>query len=330
MRIFITGITGLIGKHVALRLLQENHFTITGQYFSSRNLEFFREHHIQLVQADINNREALVDSCSNCDVVVHTAARVIDFGKKEEFYQTHYYATQYLLEDAIRHGAKHFIYLSSVGVASGLPRQPQVPDESVPMVKTGIIYDDVKIDTEELVIDLCSKNKMAYTIVRPSAVVGPESVWVREPIERILKRGFFPLIDGGKHSACLIDARNLADGIYRIITNKNSHNQVYFFCDDFTEVTWKQYFTDLLGMVGKKPSLSIPYKLIYPVAVLMEAVANITGKKPLVAKKSLQAIGTDRRISTAKAKNDLGWKSVYGYPETMQYIRDWVKTQFPI
>jgi dihydroflavonol-4-reductase len=329
MKVFITGITGLIGKHVAMRLLQDPSFSIKGQYFSSKDLQFFVSNKIELKQADINNKEALSGSCAGCDVVVHTAARVIDFGKKEEFYQTHYYATQYLLEDAAQHKVSHFVYLSSVGVASGLPRNPQIPDELVTPVKTGIIYDDVKIDTEQLVVDFCREHNMIYTIVRPSAVVGPESVWVREPIERILTKGFFPLIDGGKHSACLIDARNLADGICKIITNKNAQNQSYYFCDDFVEVSWQQYFTDLLAMVGKKPSFSLPYKLIYPVAVAMEGIANITGKKPLVAKKSLQAIGTDRRISTAKAKNELGWHSVHQYADTMKYIGDWVKLKYP-
>lgn len=329
MNVFITGITGLIGKHVALRLLDENGFSLLGQYFSSKDLAFFREKGVRLIRADINQKDALAGSCAGMDVVVHSAARVIDFGTKEEFYQAHYFATQYLLEDAAKHGVKHFIYLSSVGVASGLPRQPQIPDESTTPVKTGILYDDVKIDTEELVRTCCSEHRMAWTLVRPSAVVGPESVWVREPIERIVSKGFFPLIDGGKHSACLIDARNLADGIYRMIINPKSHNQAYYFCDDFTEVTWKRYFTDLLALVGRQPSLSIPYKLIYPAAVVMEAVANLSGKKPLIAKKSLQAIGTDRRVSTEKAKQELGWRSVYGYAETMQYIAAWVKSRYP-
>ena len=330
MKIFITGITGLIGKHVALRLMEEKTFALKGQYFSSKNLGFFHENNIQLVQADINSKEALAGSCKDCEVVVHTAARVIDFGKKEEFYQTHYYATQYLLEDAARNNVSHFVYLSSVGVASGLSRKGQIPDETFPLLKTGIIYDDVKIDTEQLVIDFCKQHNMAYTLVRPSAVVGPESVWVREPIERILNKGFSPLIDNGKHSACLLDARNLADGIFRIITNDNAKNQAYYFCDEFTEITWRRYFTDLLAMVGKKPSFSIPYKMVYPVAAIMEAVANLTGKKPLIAKKSLAAIGTDRRISTEKAIKDLGWRSVYGYNDTMKNIETWVKQQYPV
>jgi nucleoside-diphosphate-sugar epimerase len=196
----------------------------------------------------------------------------------------------------------HFIYISSVGVASGIDRNKIIPNEETPTPKTGILYDDVKIDTERLVIDFCVENKIKYTIIRPSAVVGPASVWVKEPIERKLKKGFFPLIDDGKNSACLVDVRNLANGIYKTITLPIAHNNIYFFIDDFTNITWKQYFTDLLNMVGTQPSLAIPYKFIYPIASIMEWLANITKKKPLIAKKSLKAIGTKNRICRKSKK----------------------------
>jgi nucleoside-diphosphate-sugar epimerase len=328
--ILITGISGLIGKHIAIELLKyENSFKIFGQYFSSKDLGFFIENNIQLVQADISKKEAIKNMTQNMNTVVHSAARVIDFGTKEDFYKAHYYATLDILEDCKQNMVKHFIYISSIGVASGIDRKMLVPNEQTHTPKTGIIYDDVKIDTEILVKDFCAKNDIFYTIVRPSAVVGPASVWVKEPLERIINKGFFPLIDDGKQSACLIDVRNLANGIYAIITNPIACNQTYFFMDDFTNITWKMYFTDLLAMVGAKPSISLPYRLIYPIAVLMEKIANISGKKPLIAKKSLQAIGTDRTVSCQKAKDELKWESKHQYNDTISYIKTWVASHYP-
>jgi len=330
LNILITGITGLIGKHVAYKLVNVGGYTIKGQYFSSKDLQYFYDNQIALVQADINRKDSLDNICQDADVIVHTAARVIDFGTKEDFYQTHYFATQYLLEDAAKHRVKHFIYLSSIGVASGIDRTKGLPDETTPLVKTGVLYDDVKIDTEQLVIDFCIQNNIAYTIVRPSAVVGPGSVWVKEPIERKLYKEFFPLINNGRKSACLLDARNLAEGIYSIITNDVAKNNIYYFMDDFTEITWRQYFTDLLNMVHQKPSLSIPYFIIYPVAVLMEMAANLRNTKPVIAKKSLSVLGTNRLVNTKKAKEELGFRSVYQYADTIQYINDWVKKHYKI
>lgn len=330
MKVLITGITGLIGKHIAFKLNNIGTFELKGQYFASKDLQYFKDNNILLVQTDITQKNSLKDICKNTDIVVHSAARVIDFGTKEEFYQTHYLATQYLLEDAKLHQVKHFIYISSIGVASGIDRKKSIPDEQTPLIKTGVYYDDAKIDTETLVIDFCTQNNLFYTIVRPSAVVGPGSVWVKEPIERKLHKGFFPLINDGRESACLLDARNLAEGIYSIITKEIAKNNIYYFMDDFKDISWKRYFTDLLKMVNQKPSISIPYSVLYPIAVLMEVIANFTHKKPMIAKKSINVLGTSRLVHTQKAKDELGYKSIYQYEETMQYIQEWVKNYYKI
>lgn len=98
--------------------------------------------------------------------------------------------------------------------------------------------------------------------------------------------------------------------------------------DDFTDITWKRYFTDLLKMVNQKPSLSISYSVLYPIAVLMELIANFTHKKPMIAKKSINVLGTSRLVHTQKAKEELSFKSIYQYDETMQYIQEWVKNYY--
>lgn len=329
MNIFITGITGLIGKHICIELLKEKSIQISGQYHSSLDLDLFQKNNIRLTKADINDPTQLKDITQNIDIVVHTAARVMDFGTKEDFYNAHYFATLNLLEDCKKNNVKQFIYLSSVGVASGINRKKIIPNEQTPIYKTGILYDDVKIDTENMLKDFCTKNNINYTIIRPSAVIGPSSVWVKEPLERKIKKGFFPLIDKGKHSACLIDVRNLANGIAKTINNPNAYNQTYFFVDDFTHITWKTYFTDILSMINQQPNLSIPYKIVYPIAVVMEWIANLSNKKPMIAKKSLQAIGTNRMVSCEKAKQELNWKTIYQYHDALVYIQHWVKEQYP-
>lgn len=75
-----------------------------------------------------------------------------------------------------------------------------LPNEDTPLKKSGIIYDDVKINAEKLVIDFCQKNNIHYTIIRPSAVIG-RFVWVVEPLKRIAKKPGMFLIDG--ESRCL-------------------------------------------------------------------------------------------------------------------------------
>ncbi len=302
-------------------LMQNGYTDIRGQYFSNRNTDAYTSKGVEMIQADICNERDLKDITKGCDVVVHTAAKVIDHGSKKDFYNAHYHATDYLLKDAFHHKVKHFIYVSSVGVASGINRNKTIPDETTPLVKTGVHYDDAKIDTERLVKDFCKIHNMFFTIIRPSAVIGKGSVWVHEPLKRIDTPVGLKLIDNGKHPACLIDAENLANGIFLCIRNEAAHNQTYFFTDDW-DISWKQYLTDLAAMKNKTVGSSIPFRIAYTAASIAEAIFPIFGKNPPLAKKSVKATGTNRVVSTEKARTELGWKSAVTYEESMKRIKE--------
>ncbi|MCC6582522.1 MAG: NAD-dependent epimerase/dehydratase family protein [Chitinophagales bacterium] len=321
MKILITGITGLIGNHLMQVLLKNGYQDIRGNYFSNRNLEDYTSKNIEMIQADVADEKAIHNITKDCDVVVHTAARVIDFGTKKQFYEAHYDATNFLLKDAKANKVRHFIYVSSVGVASGIDRNKVIPDETTPLVKTGVHYDDAKIDTETLVKDFCTQNNIIYTIIRPAAVIGKNSVWVLEPLKRIDTAVGLKLIDNGKHPACLLDAENLANGIFLCITKEAARNQTYFFMDDW-DISWKQYFTDLAALKNKKPGSSIPFWLAYSLAAVAETVFPVFGKNPPLAKKSAKATGTNRTISTQKARTELGWNSIITYKESMKRIKE--------
>lgn len=321
MKILITGITGLIGNYTLHELLINGYHDIRGTYFSKRDVTEYTEKGVEMLRADITEEKNIRGICKECTTVIHTAARVIDFGTKKQFYEAHYNATFYLLKDAKNCGVQHFIYISSIGVASGIDRNKMIPDEKTPLIKTGIFYDDAKIDTEELVINFCDQNNIYYTIIRPSAVIGKNSVWVTEPLKRMDSKMGLKLIDNGKQPACLIDAGNLGNGIFLCVSKEIARNKIYFFKDDW-DISWKQYFTDLAAMKSKKIGSSIPFGLAFLLASIAEIIFPMFGKNPPIAKKSVMATGTNRTVSTQKARDELGWKSIVTYPLSMQHIKE--------
>jgi nucleoside-diphosphate-sugar epimerase len=91
--------------------------------------------------------------------------------------------------------------------------------------------------------------------------------------------------------------------------------------DDWN-ITWKEYFTDLAAMKGKKVGSSMPFGLAYFIASIAEFIFPLFGKNPPIAKKSAKATGTNRTVSTQKAKNELDWNSTITYKESMKRIKD--------
>lgn len=319
-KILITGITGLIGNHLMYRILKDNQYSIIGQYFSPRNLDEYTQLGIEMRRADICVKNDLKDICKDADIVVHSAARVIDHGTKQDFYLAHYDATFWMLEDAKRNNVKHFIYISSFGPATYINRSKGLPDETVPLVKSGVHYDDAKIDAEELVKKYCGENNMAFTIIRPAAVIGPNSIWVREPLKRAQTKMGVRLVDDGVKDACLVDAENLADGIYKTITMDVAKNQTYFLMDEYG-ISWKQYFTDLLAMKGFAPKGKISRSTALLLARVMNVIFPIFGKQPPLGIKSVIATSSDRRVIVQKARKELQWESKVTYQQAMDKIR---------
>lgn len=322
--ILITGITGLIGKHLMHRILIDNEYKIIGQYITPRNLDEYTSKSIEMRRADICVPTDIIGITKGCNIVVHSAARVMDHGTKSDFYIAHYDATKWILEDALQNGVKQFIYISSFGPATYLDRSKGLPDETTPLIKSGVHYDDAKVDTEELVKSFCKKHNIIYSIIRPAAVIGPDSVWVKEPLRRATTLLGVQLIDHGKHDACLIDADNLADGIYRTITLPVAQNQTYFFIDDYG-ITWKQYLTDLLAIKGYQPKGSIPKNIALGLANIMNVVFPIFGKTPPISAKSIMATGSDRSVDATKARRELNWESKVNYAEAMEKIKQSLK-----
>jgi hypothetical protein len=75
-------------------------------------------------------------------------------------------------------------------------------------------------------------------------------------------------------------------------------------------------------MKNKKIGSSIPFGLAFLLASIAEIIFPMFGKNPPIAKKSVMATGTNRTVSTQKARDELGWKSIVTYPLSMQHIKE--------
>jgi len=206
--------------------------------------------------------------------------------------------------------------------ACGLGRQLEGLTEEDEALKSGVPYNDAKLDAERLVQSYRGKVKTTYTIVRPANVIGPGSVWVRDIIERY--RGLFvPLIDRGKHSASLIYIDNLVDGIILAGTMDIAAGKTYFLRDDWS-ATWKQYVTDLGSMIGKRPFGSLSFKTAWTIGAVLENILTPLRIRPPVTRLAAGVMGRNNDVNTVLARKELGWTTRVSYEEAMETIRLWI------
>jgi len=319
MKVLVTGAGGFIGSFLCGELVNRE-MEISALALPGEKVDHLEEQGIGVLRGDLTDPACIKGICDNIDLVFHLAGKVTDWGPRKEFYSLILDATRNLLDES-EGRVSRFVYFSSV-CACGTGRHLKGQREDDPVFKTGVPYGDAKLDAENLVRERHGKNELACTIIRPTNVTGPGSVWVRDIIDRFLSSKV-PLFDGGRHSASLIYVQNLVDGVISAGTLEVAAGRTYHFRDDW-DVSWKRYLTDLGDMVGKKPSISFPYWSVKPAASVMETVLTPLNVRPPATRHTLGIMGRDLDIDNTRAKEELGWRTKISYEEAMEKIRDWV------
>jgi len=323
MRAFVTGAGGFIGSFLC-RALREKGWEIVAFALPVEQVDSLTAAGIEVRRGDLTQPGTLKGCCEGIDTVFHLAGRVVDWGSREVFYANIHAATKHLLEEAAGRVSR-FVYISSIA-ACGLGRHLKGRREADPCFKSGVPYNDAKLDTEALVRRYQTAKGMDATVIRPANVIGPGSVWVRDVLDSY-RRLTVPLIDGGRWSASLVYVENLVDGIVRASTQEAGRGKTYQFRDDWN-VTWKQYLTDLGAMIGKAPGFNIPFSVAWTAGVLFEAVLTPLKIRPPVTRLAAGVMGRDNDVDTTKARTELGWQTVVSYPEAMRRIGDWVRERY--
>ncbi len=320
MKVLVTGASGFMGARLC-KALAERGDEVRALVFPGEDYSHISEYICETREGDITDPATLDGVADGMDVVYHLAARVVDHGSYDDFYQPILDGTKNMLE-ASADQAGRFVYVSSI-CACGTGNHLKGMKESDPCVKTGVFYGDAKLLAEEAVKGYEDRFTDGFVIVRPSNVTGPRSVWVTE-LGAVIRDGIFTYFDGGRYSASLIYIDNLVDGLVLCGSKPEAANQTYFFRDDY-DVTWKQYLDDLAAMFGKKIWVSLPFGLAWFLGGIFDKLANYLERRPMITRHSVGLIGRDCDVDTTKAEQELGWKTRVSYQEAIEEIQSWVK-----
>ncbi len=323
MKTLVTGATGFIGSVLCRELIRQGH-EVRALVLPGEDTTGLLELGAEIRCGDLLNKESIKGLCEGIHTVFHLAARVTDWGTREQFHQAIYDTTVNLITEAALR-AKRFVYISSIA-AIGFGRHMKGIRECDPAFRSGIPYNDAKLDTEKLVLSFHEAGNLDCTIIRPANVTGPGSAWVRDIIDK-MKVMPMPLIDGGRHSSSFIYVDNLVDGIILAATSDIGKGKIYHLRDDW-DVTWKQYISDLGSFIGKKPAGSIPYVPARLLGAVMDLVCTPLKLRPPLSRMAADITGRNNDVDTTLAQTELGWKTKVTYPEALEKIGTWIRATY--
>ncbi len=216
MKVLITGGAGFLGMHLA------NFFAKKGWQIVLLDLAVYDKNEYPknclFLKGDIRDKQAVAKAIKGVDVVIHAAAALPLWSKKDIF-AVNVEGTRNLLKASWEQNIKRFIYISSTAVY-GIPKKHPVYEDD-PLQGVGP-YGKSKIAAEKLCEEYRGK-EMIVTIVRPKTFVGTHRLGVFEILFDWIKEGKkIPLVGSGKNRYQLLDVDDLVEATYLLTNSKNS------------------------------------------------------------------------------------------------------------
>jgi UDP-glucose 4-epimerase len=290
MKILITGANGFIGTALLNESLKRA-FSIKAAVRTIRSIEVrgIEYHSI----GDISKKVEWESILDECDVVVHTAARVHMMRERQEEFLDAYRkvnvdATINLANQSEKCGIRRFIYLSSIKV-NGKPscsRPFTAKDEPNPQDSYGVS----KLEAELALSRIAGHGRMDVVVIRPPLVYGPG---VKANFLQMMKWIDYGLpLPFGKfeNKRSMVGIDNLVDLILKCVVEPREISGTYLVSDGI-DVS----FPELLRDIGK--ALGKPARLFNFSPKVLAAGLKMIGKNDLYDRlcESLQVDISDTR-----------------------------------
>lgn len=323
MKVFITGISGLLGKHVA-RTCIHNGYHISALV---RNKKINNDlPNVSFCHGDLSDENTLTEYLDATDVIIHCAADTSMFArrnKKQE--QTNITGLKNIIESAKKTNVKRFIYISSANtILHGNAGNPGKESAKLNVKNSRLPYINSKILAEEILLNEFRLNNFPVVIINPTFILGPEDFKPSsgKMILAAIKKQLFFYPSGGKN---IVDVRDLAQVIVNAVSMARL-GENYLVCNE--NISYKE----LVQKVGKYAHLNIPGtqlpdflgRIIGSVGTFAE---YLTGKSFAVNHKTIKLSFENHYYSAEKAKNELGF-SPRSIDQTIQDTVNWFKNEY--
>ena len=232
MKIFISGIAGFMGSHLADRMLQLGHEVVGVDSLVGGYLENVPED-AEYYQLDCRYLNSMVKYMRGCDVVYHTACTAyegLSVFTPHLVSQNTYQITATLLSAAIQNNVKRFVHCSSM---ARYGEQEVVPFTEDMDCRPQDPYGIAKYGAELLVRNLCEVHGMEYVIAVPHNIIGPRQKYddpyrnVAAIMINLMLQGRQPIIYGdGTQKRCFSFIDDDIDCLERIAFQNNVVGEV--------------------------------------------------------------------------------------------------------
>lgn len=307
----VSGATGFLGGRL-VNHLQRAGYRVRILTRDNSDLTALSGGEFEIVKGDLDDEESLRHAVDGVNVVFHTAGKVTDWAPRKEFFRVNTYGTERLINACLQASVRRLVHVSSLTVL-GLPRDgAPVNEETPPAEAPRDPYSASKLAAEQRIRTACVHRGLDAVIVRPGVIWGPGEITIVPRIAGLLKKGRMVYIGRADNILALSHVDNLCTALLLAAAAPAASGQIYHITDG-EEITARQAIDTLASAMNvPKPSLSLPFPILYGAAAFMEWTAKRMGsqKPPMLSRYGVRLIACDSRYDIDKARRELGYTPV--------------------
>jgi len=311
--VLVTGGSGFLGINLIRHLFKNGVKNIT--VLDLVDFDYPEKEKINFFKGDIRDKDKVKEVMSGIEYVVHCAAALPLYSKKE-IMTTDVEGSRNLLEEAYKQKVKRFTHISSTAVYGIPDHHPLKEDDK--LIGVGP-YGEAKILAEEECLRLRDKG-MIVPIIRPKSFIGPERLGVFALFYDWAKDGKnFPMIGSGENLYQLLDVEDLCQSIWLTMTLDEKKVNDTFNIGAKVFATMKEDYQVVLDKAGfGKRVIGFPAKpMIWTLRIL-----EFFHLSPLY-KWVYETACEDSFVSIEKAEKQIGFKPKFSNKDALLRNYKW-------
>ncbi len=317
MRAFVTGGTGLVGRHVAEALLAAGWEVVVLAREPARAWDL-ESRGARILPGDVT-RPDFAHELAGVDVLFHHAAWFeIGVSDLETMRRVNVQGTAGVLAAAAQEGVSRVVYTSTAGLYPSSRDRPAT-EATVPSARTRDPYVVTKLEAHELVRREMEKGA-PITIVAPGAVFGPNDTNQLAQSLALLVRGRLPAIPTRFGLNTWVHAADVAEG-HLLAATVGRPGETYLLGDRV--LSMYEVLDAAARAANVRPTKRrVPMGLVRLVARVSEWNARRKGRTALLSRAALDLSSLDVVVDASKAAKELGW-SPHPFEERLRETMAW-------